>query len=136
MSLFGDNPCPRCGAGSLGEVIPPHINIGECYGPQGTRWHRHIGLECPAMYDEVCWWRCCECEHVWKRFPWAPDYQPGEKSMSLKQAEDKKREGFPFTARQKRKAAGGNRKARKTTRVTASVGRKAARKASRKAQGK
>ena len=55
--------------------------------------------------------------------------------MSLKQAEDKAREGFPFTARQKRRLEG-SRKSRKTTRVTASVGRKAVRKASRKAQGK
>ena len=74
-----DNSCPKCGASDLGGVIPPHINRGECYGPQGTRWRRHRGIEDPLVFDGISWWQCCECKHVWNRFPWGPDYhKPGD----------------------------------------------------------
>ena len=70
-----DNPCPKCGASDLGDVISPEVNKDECYGPQGKRWRKHIGIEDPEVYDGVSWWKCHACGHVWKRFPWSPEYE-------------------------------------------------------------
>ena len=64
-----DNPCPNCGATDLGDVIPPEVNKGECFGPQGTRLRNHIGIEDSKVYDGISWWKCKSCDYVWKRFP-------------------------------------------------------------------
>lgn len=69
------NPCPKCGYDGLGEVIPLEINKDECYGPQGRRWGNHIGIEDSLVYDGISWWQCGQCSHIWKRFPWSPNYK-------------------------------------------------------------
>ena len=65
-----DSPCPSCGASDLGDPIPE--NIREHYS--GTRWRKHVGIEDSTIYDGISWWRCWSCKHIWKRFPWSPEY--------------------------------------------------------------
>ena len=63
--------CPSCEVSLIGDPIPE--DIVEHYS--GTHWRREIGIEDPKQYDGVLWWKCPDCEHVWKRFPWSPDYE-------------------------------------------------------------
>lgn len=61
-----DNPCPKCGATDLGDVIPPEQNKDECFGPQGTRWRRHISIYSRER-DRTVATRCVECGEEWPR---------------------------------------------------------------------
>lgn len=72
--------CPKCGDDGEGDVIPPEINKDECYGPQGTRWGRHIGIEDPKVYDGISWWKCGTCSYIFKRFPWSPEFKQKRRS--------------------------------------------------------
>ena len=73
--LNPEHICPECGDPGLGDIIPEELNKNECYGPQGRRWGTHIGIENPYVYDGVSWWKCGACAHIWKRFPWSPEYK-------------------------------------------------------------
>jgi hypothetical protein len=59
-----DRPCPRCGATDLGDVIPPELNRDECFGPQGIRARRHIGIYSREL-DRTIASRCWSCGHEW-----------------------------------------------------------------------
>jgi predicted RNA-binding Zn-ribbon protein involved in translation (DUF1610 family) len=66
MDRNTDNPCPRCGATDLGEVITPETNVDECYGPQGTRWRRHIAIY-SSTQDRTVAHKCWDCGNEWPR---------------------------------------------------------------------
>lgn len=74
-----DHFCPNCNVSLRGDRIPE--NIAEHY--YGTHWDRKIGIEDPYVYDGVSWWLCPDCGHLWKRFPWSPEYS-GDVSELLK----------------------------------------------------
>ena len=67
-----ENNCPNCKVNLDGDPIP--VEIRDHYG-DSTHWDRKIGIEDPMGYDGVSWWRCPDCDHVWKAFPWSPDYR-------------------------------------------------------------
>ena len=67
--------CPECGADFKGDPIPEEYQ-DKYYGGE-THYSRLIGIEDPMVYDGISWWKCPDCEHIWKRFPWSPDFNEG-----------------------------------------------------------
>lgn len=63
--------CPNCNANLQGKPIPKKDQ--HLFG--ATHFSEMIGIEDPYVYDGVSWWACKYCNHVWKRFPWSPDYK-------------------------------------------------------------
>lgn len=63
--------CPNCNANLQGSPIPKDQQ--HLFG--ATHFGRKIGIEDPMVYDGVSWWGCPDCNHVWKRFPWSPEYK-------------------------------------------------------------
>lgn len=66
--------CPKCNISLIGEEIPEkdkrHFS--------STHFRKEIGIEDPMVYDGVSWYMCPDCRHVWKRFPWSPEYSGGK----------------------------------------------------------
>lgn len=66
--------CPACKASMQGDPIPQEWIDKGYYHKDTTHYSRVIGIEDPKIYDGISWWKCPDCKHVWKRFPWSPDY--------------------------------------------------------------
>jgi hypothetical protein len=65
------DPCPNCGSKGIGPEIPKEDQ--HMFGT--THFSTRIGIEDPYVYDGISWWQCGECSHIWKRFPWSPEYK-------------------------------------------------------------
>jgi hypothetical protein len=68
------NNCPACKTSLIGDPIPEEKR--KYYA--GTHWRREIGIQDSKLYDGVLWWKCPDCNHVWKRFSWSPDFKEDE----------------------------------------------------------
>ena len=66
MSPSLDN-CPACNVSLIGDPIPQEWLADY----SGTHWRREIGIEDPAIYDGVSWWRCPDCSFTWSAFPFS-----------------------------------------------------------------
>lgn len=62
--------CPKCGVSLQGDPIPEEEQ--HLFG--ATHFRREIGLEDPMLYDGIAWWQCPDCQHIWKRFDWVPEF--------------------------------------------------------------
>lgn len=65
--------CVKCKASLLGGEIPEDIR--EHYSPP-YHWSRVIGIEVRGLYDGVLYYKCPDCQHIWKRLDWpdVPEY--------------------------------------------------------------
>jgi len=73
--------CPKCRVSFRGGLIADSVGekvAKENYGGQ-KYWSRKIGIEDPEVYDGISWWKCPDCEYVWNRFPWSPEYKENKK---------------------------------------------------------
>ncbi len=71
--------CPKCSVSLDGGEIP--ADIQEHYSPP-YRWGREIGIEVRGLYDGVAYWKCPDCEHIWKAHDWLPAWDRAEEILA------------------------------------------------------
>lgn len=63
--------CEKCHSNLRGKEIPKEFLVKGYYGPWDGKtkeyYQRTIGVEIPALYDGIAFWRCPDCGHEWAR---------------------------------------------------------------------